>query len=145
MREIDAILGVSVVCTLIGWIFYVISNWWLQNRRLTLTMEFHKRLLDRMGNSEEFGRFLESQAGQNMMQSLSEQPVPRFLGGSGVLRALQASVVFLMLSLAMFALRWIYPLDEGYLVMGILTMAVGLGLLLSSLLSYGLRDRLERS
>ncbi|HSR49738.1 MAG TPA: hypothetical protein VLV83_02850 [Acidobacteriota bacterium] len=143
MRELDAILGVSVVCTLIGWVFYVISNWWLQNRRLSQTTELHRRLLDRMGDAESFGRFLESEAGRRMVESLSQEAPRPALRGSGVLRALQAGVVLIMLSLAMFALGRFYPFTENYLAGGIIFMAIGLGLILAGLLAYGLRDKLE--
>lgn len=102
------------------------------------------RLIDKFGSSQELMTYLQSDAGKEILAApLQDRRFP--LGR--IVAVIQLGVVFLIFSLTMFLLRHWHRYDLApdfkllLLVIGYVTVALGLGLVISALLSYCLSKR----
>jgi len=108
------------------------------NRRLhqiaKLQSDMQTRLLEKFGTSQDLIAYLESPAGQKFLESATierRNPFGRILG------SIQAGIVLTMAGLGFFVLQgqWRY-VEEGFLFLGTMGLALGLGFLLSSAAAY---------
>jgi hypothetical protein len=92
------------------------------------------KLLEKFGSGQELLAYVQSDTGKRFLESLTmEQRTPygRILG------AAQASVILVLLGLALLFLRGrVSGADEGFLVFGTITLSLGVGFGLSGALSY---------
>lgn len=122
--------GILVPIALFAMIAVVV---WLGLRqkqaRLKVRAEFHKQLLDKFGSGKELAEFLESPASKRFLDELWSQ--------SAVSddRPLRLGVVLTTLGLALGALSWTH---RPLLVPGVVVLALGVGYLISSAISYRL-------
>lgn len=120
----------------IAFIFWVIIEGRRRRERLKLVTDFHQRLLDKIGSAREFGEFLQTDGGNRFLGSLT---VERASPNERILRSIQTGIVLSCLGLGLLALGWMYPSDENlFLVFGIVILALGLGFVTSSVVSYRL-------
>lgn len=112
--------------------------------------EVHSKLIERIGSSQELLTFLETDSGKKLIASIGiEQPNRNPY--NRILASIQAGVILVCVSIAFLILGANFPdVSEGFKVVGSLGLALGIGFLISSGLSYrlsknfGLFDR-ERS
>ena len=112
--------------------------------------EVHSRLIEKVGSSQEFLTFLDSESGKQLVASIGiEQPSRNPY--NRILASVQAGVILVCVSIALLFLGVSYAdVAEGFKVLGGLGLALGIGFLISAGLSYrlsksfGLLDR-ERS
>jgi len=127
----------------IVWLVYIIVDGFRRRQRLRVFTEFHSKLLDRIGSAREFGEFFGSDAGRRFLESLaSEEGRPQ----ARILAAMQWGLILITLSLSIFLLlssRSFDP-DTVDVLAFIATVAVGIGLgsLISSIVSYLMSKRL---
>ena len=106
-----------------------------RTRREAQRLEFHMRMLDRMGSAREFGEFLSTEAGQRFLNSLAAEtshPQERVLG------YVRAGVVLLFVG----PVFLIFGGGSPFFELGVLLFVLGIGLLVSSFVSYRLARRL---
>ena len=122
--------------TAIGWIVWVLVNGVKTRNRIRAMTEFHNRLLDKMGSAKEFADFLQSEGGDRFLKSVTIEkvnPNQRILG------AIQTGLVFAFFGLGLLLLGWEFDFDEhAFTVLGTVTLALGCGFLVSSIVSYRL-------
>ncbi len=110
---------------------------WLGTRqkkaRLQMQAEFHKQLLDKFGSGREFAEFLENPASQRFLEGLWSKNVDAREG------PLRNGIVLTMLGLALGGLSLMH---RGLLVPGVIILALGVGYLISSAVSYRLAKKL---
>jgi len=112
--------------------------------------EVHSRLIEKVGSSQEFLTFLESESGKQLVASIGiEQPSRNPY--NRILTSVQAGVILICVSIALLVLGVNYTdVSEAFKILGGLGLALGIGFLISAGLSYrlsksfGLFDR-ERS
>src|SRR5215469_18404582 len=99
-----------------------------------LQAELQTKLLEKFGSGQELLAYIQSDAGKRFLESLTmEQRTPygRILG------AAQVRVILVLLSFAFLFLRGRVPgAEEGFLVLGTITLCLGVGFGLSAALSY---------
>ncbi|HLE83049.1 MAG TPA: hypothetical protein VJG13_01805 [Thermoanaerobaculia bacterium] len=134
MEFIGPVLILMTIFTAIVWIVRTVAI----NRRLLqiarLQSEMQTRLLEKFGTGQELVSYLESPAGQKFLESATierRNPFGRILG------SIQAGIVLGMTGLGFFFLhgRWDRA-EEGFLFLGTMGLALGVGFLLSSAAAY---------
>jgi hypothetical protein len=129
-----AILVPIAICAMI------VAIVWLGMRqkqaRLQTRAEFHKQLLDKFGSGREFTEFLGSPGSQRFLEELWSQR------GASNERPLRIGVVLTTLGLALGGLSWTH---RGLLVPGVIVLAVGVGYLISSGVSYQLSKKRDQT
>lgn len=132
------ILIVITVPGLFCWIAWVIFSNLRRYKIARHQAEVHTKLLEKFGRSEELLAYLESDAGKRFLESASiEQtktnPFARILG------AVQAGLILTLSGVALLFLRSrVTQAAEGFLVLGALALAIGVGFVLSAGASYAL-------
>lgn len=141
------VLGVWGVVAGFSWIFWVVAT----NIRIARVARTHSRmhtdLVEKLGSSQELMGFLQTEAGQRLFAE-SPQTEPRRNPLNRILGSVQAGIVLTVLGLVLAGLSVTVPLAETtFIAFGSITGAIGVGLLLSALISYrlsksmGLMDR----
>jgi len=125
------------------WLVYVIVDGSRRRQRIRMFTEFHSKMLDRIGSAKEFGEFFTSEAGTRFLESLaSEKGSPQVR----ILAAMQWGITLVSLGVAIFLLLAYRPYDEDTVdvleFVGTIAIGVGIGTLISSVLSYVLSKRM---
>lgn len=150
MDDLAPVLIVAVALYLGTGIIRSMLATWRHNKLVKAQVDLQSRLLDKLGGGEDIGRYLESVAGRQLLEA---PPVERTRPHLRILGSLQAGVILALGGLAFLFLRGqVAEVDgEGFLVIGTLGLALGLGFVASGALAYflsrswGLLDAGERS
>lgn len=150
MDDLAPVLAVTGFMLFSAWIVRALLATWRHNKLVKAQADLQSRLLDKLGGGEEIGRYLESVAGRQLLEA---PPVERTRPHLRILGSLQAGVILALGGLAFLFLRGqVSEVDgEGFLVIGTLGLALGLGFVASGALafflsrSWGLLDGGERS
>ena len=130
----DEVVLMPIFFTLIGFVIWTIFSTIRRYKITKLQAELQTKLLEKFGSGQELLAYVQSDAGKRFLESLSmEQRTPygRILG------AAQASVVLILLAIALLFLRGrVSGAEEGFLVFGTIILSLGLGFGLSAALSY---------
>lgn len=128
-----------------AYLIYSVANVLTRRQRLRSSAELQAKLLDRIGTIDEFGRFLNTEGGQQYLETIATEPT----GGEAnqrVLRALQSGVVLVCLGIGIFMYVGEVRLPSGpyenVTFVGTVSTAVGVGLLISAYASLRLSKRL---
>ena len=125
---------------LIAWIVFVIVDGGRRKEQLKVSSTFHGKVLEKLGSTAEFGAFLETDGGKQLMKSLTvEGPSAK----TRILGSTQTGIVCTAVGLAMLILGGIfYYLRDGLWVMGGIVTACGVGFIASTIASYRLSKAL---
>ena len=119
---------------LIGFVIWTIFSTIRRYKTTKLQAELQTKLLEKFGSGQELLAYVQSDAGKRFLESLTvEQRTPygRILG------AAQASIVLVLLAIALLFLRGrVSGAEEGFLAFGTIILSLGLGFGLSAALSY---------
>jgi len=92
--------------------------------------EFQKQILDKFSSAKEFAEFLGAQGSERFLAALSAQtPGPRYR----VLRGMRGGIILAVVGIGFLVLT---GLRHGFVVPGVLFLALGAGLLMSAAASY---------
>jgi hypothetical protein len=120
--------------TLVAWL--VLRN---KQERLKAQNELNKQLLDKFSSGREFGEFLGSQEGQQFLAGLrSQRREPR----EKILRGVRTGIILSTLGLGMLGLT---IARHSFIVPGVMTLAIGVGFLLSAAASSRISRRWEEN
>jgi len=134
MDDLAPVLGIVGFMLVLAWTLRALFNTWRYNRLIRTQAELQSRLLDKLGGSEEMVRYLESGAGRQLLEA---PPVERARPYARVLASLQVGTILTLAGIAFIVLRGQLPRDEeGFVVLGILGLALGVGFLISGALAY---------
>jgi hypothetical protein len=132
----DAIFVVPVVFGAFSFVAWLIFNGLRRYKIAQLQAEVQTRLLDRVGSGSELVAFAQTDAGKEILESLK---VERSSAYSRIIGTVQASIVLLLFGGALLFLRARVPdVSDGFTVLGTLIIALGIGLGISSAVSYAL-------
>ena len=123
-----------ILFTLTGFVVWTVFSTIRRYKTAKLQAELQTKLLEKFGSGQELLAYVQSEAGKRFLESLTlEQRTPygRILG------AAQASVVLILLALALLFLRGrVSGGEQGFLVFGAITLSLGVGFGGSAALSY---------
>ena len=143
-----AFLVFLVVVGVVIWLIRTILETRRWNRVSKTQAEVHTKLLDRFSTNEDLLAYIQTPVGRRFLES-GPAPVPedvRPVGApfSRILLSIQAGVVLTSAALGMLFLnsRMDDEVSAFFLVIGVVTLAVGLGFLASSAAAYVISSRL---
>jgi hypothetical protein len=112
-----------------GWVAWIILEW----RRLTRKTQLHKALIERFASSGELQTFLVSESGERLFKSLSMGVLsPK----DKILNSFFRGLIVALLGISLLVVSLVLPeYASFFLAAGIIIIALGVGLLLSGLLS----------
>ncbi len=137
---------------LAGWVLRAVLDHRRWNRAMTARTDAHHRLLEKLGSSQELLSYAQSENGRQLLElggldrGDTAVRTPALLGR--MLAAVQFGLVFTLAGWVLAALRNdIYGGHDPLLIIGLLSLAIGVGLILSAAVSFvmsrhlGLLDR----
>ena len=130
----EEVILFPIFFTLIGFVIWTIFSTIRRSKTERLQAELQTKLLEKFGSGQELLAYVQSDAGTQFLDSLTmEQRTPH----GRILSAAQASVILVLLGLALLFLRGrVSGGDEGFLVSGTIILSLGVGFGLSAALSY---------
>jgi hypothetical protein len=123
--------------------FFGALGYWIHLRtrqsreRLQAQMDLQTRVLERFESAQEFSSFLSTEGGQKFLSGLSAGERAGWAPARRILTGLQAGIVLCLVGLGLFAIAAIEG-NNGPAYPGIISVALGLGFLISSALSFRL-------
>ena len=130
----DEVVLFPIFFSLIGFVVWTIFSTIRRYKTAKLQAGLQTKLLEKFGSSQDLLAYIQSDAGKRFLESLTmEQRTPygRILG------AAQASVVLILLAIALLFLRGrVSGGEDAFLVFGTILLSLGVGFGLSAALSY---------
>ena len=123
---------------MVGFIVYTIADSFRRRSQAKMVTEFHSKLLEKLGSASDFASFFASEAGRRFLETLStaETGTPQMR----ILRSLQTGLVLMALGIGLFILtdqrNFSIEAGDGLTVTATVTTAIGIGLMVSTVLSY---------
>ena len=115
MKELIPILLGLGAFTMVGWVVHVIVDGYRRRQRLNVFTDFHGKLMDRMGSAKELGDFLQSEGGQQFLETLT---VEKDHPANRILRAVQTGLVLLCLGAGAVRRQQLRAVGDGRRVHG---------------------------
>jgi hypothetical protein len=137
MKEIVAVITIPGMFCWFAWmIFSTIRRYKIAKMQADVQI----KLLDRVGSGPDLLAYAQTEAGKQLLESLK---VERISPHGRIIGAVQAGIVLLFLGAALLILRYqISSADEGFGILGTLSIALGAGFVLSAVASYFLSKSL---
>lgn len=134
----DDVVIVPTIFGVFGWIVWTISTNIRRSKTAREIADLHAKLLDKFAASQELQNYIESDAGRRFLESASTG----YANPSGrILNAVQAGTILSLVGLAGLLVRATLQdtdLRQFLIVAGSIVLAIGIGFLVSALISYGL-------
>lgn len=119
-------------------IFWVVFSSIRRLKVARMQSEVHKHLIEKVGSSQEFLTFLDSESGKQLVASMGIEQQRREPYGR-ILSSVQAGVILLFVGIAFLILGGYFAnAAEAFYIIGGLAVALGVGFLISAGLSYRL-------
>ena len=116
------------------WFAWLIFSTIRRYKIAKMQAEVQMRLLDRVGSGPDLLAYAQTETGRQLLESLK---VERISPHGRIIGAVQAGIVFLFLGGGLLILHsQVSGADEGLLILGTLSCALGAGFVLSSAASY---------
>jgi hypothetical protein len=140
MGDLTPVLAILSVFGSLSFLTWVIVDGLRRKQQLRVMSEFHNKLLDRINNGRELSEFMDSPGGTRFIESISTE---RIHPAQRVLRAVQIGIVLCSAGIGCRVVGWqstVIERDaaEGFVVLGILLLSIGIGYLVSAAASFGL-------
>ena len=136
MEFLTPMLASITFLLVIGWIVRIIVTSRRQQKIAALQAEMQEKLLEKFGSSQEVLEYLQSDAGRQFLDSATFEradPYRRILG------SIQAGLCLTLVGIACLSLRGqVSGADEGFVFLGAIGLALGVGFLLSAAATFGL-------
>ena len=130
----DEVVLLPIFFSLIGFVVWTIFSTIRRYKTAKLQAGLQTKLLEKFGSGQDLLAYIQSDAGKRFLESLTMEhrtPYGRILG------AAQASVVLILVALALLFLRGrVSGGEEGFLVFGAIMLSLGVGFAAAAALSY---------
>lgn len=126
----------AVVFSAISFAIYTITSAIRRSRSLRAVADLHSKLLDKCAGSHDLISYMESPVGRKFLESITTE---RANPAGRILNAVQAGLVLSLVGAAELAIRGAgFDFDgvRALLVVGSISLAVGVGFLISAGISY---------
>lgn len=140
MSDLTPVLGILSVFGSLSFLTWVIVDGLRRKQQLRMMADFHNKLLDRINNGKELAEFMDSPGGTKFIDSISTE---RTHPAQRVLRAVQIGIVLCAAGIGCRVVGWQSTIvqreaSEGFVVLGILLLSIGIGYLVSAAAAFGL-------
>ena len=128
------IVAMISIPAMLAWFAWIVFGNIRRFKIAKLQAEVQTKLLDKVSSSQDLIAYAQTEAGQEMLESLK---VERHSPHTRIIGALQTSIVMICLGVAFLFLRGrITGTEEGFLVFGTLATMLGAGFGLSAVAAY---------
>ena len=140
MVEIIPVIAILTVFGMVSFLGWVIADGLRRKGQLRVMSEFHNKLLDRINNGKELAEFMDSPGGTKFVESISTE---RVHPAHRILRAVQIGIVLCAAGIGCRVVGWQSTLiereaTEGFVILGIMLLSIGIGYLVSAAAAFGL-------
>jgi hypothetical protein len=140
MSDLAPVLGILSVFGSLSFLVWVVVDGLRRKQQLKVLSDFHNKLLDRIANGRELAEFMDSPGGTKFIESISTE---RIHPAQRVLRAVQIGIVLCSAGIGSRVIGWQSSIvareaAEGFAVLGIMLLSVGIGYLVSAGAAFGL-------
>jgi hypothetical protein len=143
-----AFLVFLVVTGVIVWVIRMIVATRRWNRLSKVQFDVHNKLLDRFTSNEDLLAYVQTPAGRRFLESapIPLQDEPRSISApfSRILWSVQAGIVLAIAGAGLLyvSTRFVEEAAQFFMVVGVLTLALGAGFIVSAVAAYGLSRKL---
>ena len=128
------VVAAIVIPGMFAWIAWVIFSTIRRYKIARLQAEVQSRLLEKVGSGQELLAYAQTEPGRQLLESLK---VERISPHGKIIGALQAGIVLFVFGVALVMLRHQAPgTDEGFVILGTLLAALGIGFGISAAAAY---------
>ena len=121
---------------LIGFIVWLLNR--TRRERMMRMAELQTRMLEKFTSSNEFAAFIKTEEGQRYLRGMTE--VPRKNPKQRIVNTIRTAVVLVVFGTGLLAIAFFggfeTPMDEPPFIIGFLAMVLGVGFLISAVVSY---------
>ncbi len=140
MGDLAPVLGILSVFGSLSFLVWVVVDGLRRKQQLRVLSDFHNKLLDRISNGKELAEFMDSPGGARFVESISTE---RTHPAQRVIRAVQIGIVLCAAGIGCRTIAVQHTVvareaSEGFVVLGILLLSVGIGYLVSAAAAFGL-------
>jgi hypothetical protein len=145
---IAVLIGFGMGIGLLTWLIRTLADYRRWNRLTKIQTEFHTKLLDRFTANDDLLAYIQSPAGSRFLQStpIALEASPRSAGTpfGRILWSLQGGVVLVAAGMGLTAVSRTVRSQaaEPLWALGILGLAIGIGFIISAIISFVLSNRL---
>ena len=129
-EEMSAMIIMPIFFAAVIWIIKL----WLDWKRHRLKNDLQNRLVEKIGNIQDLNNFLQTESGDRFLNSLT------VAGGTAkdkLIAAFSSGIILSVLGVAFFPIALFFQSEARYInAGGIVFLALGIGFLLSALVSY---------
>lgn len=137
----EDLLPIIVYTTMIiagAWVISLLIAAFKDRAHLKAQTDFHNKMMEKFSSAEEFTVYLQSDAGRSFFDNLANEPSTPL---NKILGSIQKGAILTLLGLGLVFLGINYTPQEGgnvMFVIGVISLMVGAGFLVSSAISYRL-------
>ena len=137
----EAIPIVAIISSFVAAIAIVYMVTHARQRRVELQTEMQTKLIERFGSAAEMVQFLQTPAGRNFVAGV--QLAPAVMARERVLGGFTRAIVLTALGTSFLFLTWFS--DDDFVVPAAILLALGVGYLIATFVSYKLSASLTKS
>lgn len=148
LAGVAAFIAFLIVIGLVVWFVRLVITSRRWNKLSKVQYEVHSKLLDRFTANEDLLAYMQTQAGRNFLESapirLPDEPQSMSAPVSRILLSVQAGVVLLLTGIGLLYVSstFIDEPAELFRVIGVVTLALGAGFIISAVAAYALSRKL---
>ncbi len=148
LNSLSVFTGFAMAIGLLVWLLRTIIDYKRWSRLSKVQTDVHTKLLDRFTANNDMLAYIQSPAGARFLESspITLDAAPRSMGAplSRILWSVQGGVVLTAGGIGMWVIsgRVTDSSSEGFQALGVLGMALGLGFLISAIISFAISQRL---
>ena len=148
VTDVAVLLGFSLAMCLIAWLIHGFIDARRWSRLTNIQTEAHKKLMDRFTSNEDLLAYIQTPAGSKFLESspIVLDASPRNLAApvSRILWTVQGGVVVIAVGAGLYIISERVPFDvaQPLRALGVLGIALGLGLVASAIISFMISRRL---
>ncbi len=148
LSDLAAIAGFGMAIGLLVWLIRTLVDYRRWNRLAKVQTDVHTKILDRFSANDDVLAYIQSPAGSKFLQSspILLDPAPRSVGAplGRILWSIQGGVVLIAGGIGLQVVSWRVVDDAAQPLgaLGVLGIALGLGFVVSAIISYVISQRL---
>ncbi len=141
----EDLMPLVVITTMVisgAWIVSLLIAAFKNRAHLRAQTDFHNRMMEKFSSADEFAAYLQSEAGKSFFDNLVNEPATPV---NKIFGSIQKGAILTLLGVGLFALGKTYTAQEGgniMFVVGVVSLMIGIGFLVSSAISYRLAKTL---
>jgi hypothetical protein len=149
LAGVGAFIGFLIITGVVVWVVRMIVTSRRWNKVSKVQFDVHSKLLDRFTTNEDLLAYMQTPAGRRFLESapiqLPDEPRSMAAPFTRILWSVQAGVVLVVTGVGLLYVSSDFATDEPakfFMVIGVITLALGVGFIVSAMAAYGVSRKL---